>query len=321
MADINITLSIPSAGLNGGLGGAGGADNLNSGLGNNGLSGKKSTAQENQLLEALAVVLTALLPSLLNNNGAQGGGAGNALGGGQGNGLGGQGNGLSGGLDNGLGSGSGDGLGASGGQGQNGLTDMLTKLLDLLMPKDGAQGGQGNGLGGGLGGAGGSGGASGAQGTGGASGAGGAGGAGGLEDLSKSLLQDTGENSLGNGISPTQDGGGQISDNPLLKILLALVALLMESQKNQFGQPQGGAGGGNGTGGGAPVSGGSSTPTAGNATAAGGGAAPEIGGIAAAGASNNASELADGKGQAGNNSLGLTPTADAVGADTGKTTV
>ncbi|MBI0499005.1 type III effector protein, partial [Dickeya dianthicola] len=176
----------------------------------------------------------------------------------------------------------------------------------------------------------GSGGASGAQGTGGASGAGGAGsagGAGGLEGLSKSLLQDTGENSLGNGISPTQDGGGQISDNPLLKILLALVALLMESQKNQFGQPQGGAGGGNGAGG-APVSGGSSTPTAGNATAAGGGAAPilsgaapEIGGIAAAGASNNASELTDGKGQAGNNSLGLTPTADAVGADTGKTTV
>ncbi|NPE55118.1 type III effector protein, partial [Dickeya dadantii] len=117
MADINITLSIPSAGMNGGLGGVGGADNLNSGLGNNGLSGKKSTAQENQLLEALAVVLTALLPNLLNNNGGQGGdsplgrssdalgggGAGNALGGGQGNGLGG-------GLDNGLGSGSG-GLG------------------------------------------------------------------------------------------------------------------------------------------------------------------------------------------------------------------
>ncbi|MZG23252.1 type III effector protein, partial [Dickeya dianthicola] len=108
MADINITLSIPSAGLNGGLGGAGGADNLNSGLGNNGLSGKKSTAQENQLLEALAVVLTALLPSLLNNNGAQGGGdsplgrSSDALGGGQGNGLGGQGNGL-GGQGNGLG--------------------------------------------------------------------------------------------------------------------------------------------------------------------------------------------------------------------------
>ncbi|UMB79230.1 type III effector protein [Dickeya fangzhongdai] len=332
MADINITLSIPSAGLNGGLGGVGGADNLNSGLGNNGLSGKKSTAQENQLLEALAVVLTALLPSLLNNNGGQGGGdsplgrtsdalggggAGNALGGGQGNGLGG-------GLENGLGSGSGglaDGLGASGGQGQNGLTDILTKLLDLLMPKDGAQGGQGL-QGGGLGGAGGSDGASGAQGAG---GAGGASGTGGLEDLSKSLLQDTGESSLGNGISPTQDGGGQISDNPLLKILLALVALLMESQKNQFGQPQGGSGGA------APVSGssagGSSAPSVGNATGAtpavGGGAAPilsgaapETGGIAAAGAGNNAGELADGKGQPG-----LTPASDAIGADSGKTTV
>ncbi|ATZ94570.1 type III effector protein [Dickeya fangzhongdai] len=337
MADINITLSIPSAGLNGGLGGVGGADNLNSGLGNNGLSGKKSTAQENQLLEALAVVLTALLPSLLNNNGGQGGGdsplgrtsdalggggAGNALGGGQGNGLGG-------GLDKGLGSGSGglaDGLGASGGQGQNGLTDILTKLLDLLMPKDGAQGGQGL-QGGGLGGAGSSGGASGAQGAGGAGGAGGASGTGGLEDLSKSLLQDTGESSLGNGISPTQDGGGQISDNPLLKILLALVALLMESQKNQFGQPQGGSGGGNGSGGAAPVSGGSSAPGVGNATGAapavGGGAAPilsgaapETGGIAAAGAGNNAGELADGKGQPG-----LTPAPDAIGVDSGKTTV
>jgi len=127
-------------------------------------------------------------------------------------------------------------------------------------------------------------------------------------------LQDTGESSLGNGISPTQDGGGQISDNPLLKILLALVALLMESQKNQFGQPQGGSGGGNGSGSGAPVSGGGagggSAPGVGNATSAapavGGGAAPilsgaapETGGIAAAGASNNAGELADGKGQPG----------------------
>ncbi|KHN49276.1 type III effector protein, partial [Dickeya fangzhongdai] len=135
------------------------------------------------------------------------------------------------------------------------------------------------------------------------------------------LLQDTGESSLGNGISPTQDGGGQISDNPLLKILLALVALLMESQKNQFGQPQGGSGGA------APVSGGSSAPGVGNATGAapavGGGAAPilsgaapETGGIAAAGAGNNASELADGKGQPG-----LTPAPDAIGADSGKTTV
>ncbi|MBT1432258.1 hypothetical protein [Dickeya dianthicola] len=71
MADISITLSIPSAGLQGGLGGLGGADSTsNSGLGNNGASGNKSSSQENKLLEALAVVLTALL----SNGGAQGSG-------------------------------------------------------------------------------------------------------------------------------------------------------------------------------------------------------------------------------------------------------
>ncbi|GAB7268673.1 hypothetical protein DZS_00650 [Dickeya ananatis] len=149
MADINITLSLPSAGLNGGLGGVGGADNLNNGLRGNGLSGNKSSAQENKLLEALAVLMTALLPSLLNNKDGQGSGdsplgrTSDALGGGAGNAQGGgQSNGLGDGLNSGL-SGLGDSAGANGSQGQNGLTDMLTKLLDLLMPKNGAQGGQG----------------------------------------------------------------------------------------------------------------------------------------------------------------------------------
>ncbi|MEM0674979.1 pectate lyase [Dickeya oryzae] len=60
----------------------------------------------------------------------------------------------------------------------------------------------------------------------------------GLENLSKSLLQDVGESALGNGISPTQDGGGHISENPLSKLLLSLIAMLMENQKNQHIQPQ-----------------------------------------------------------------------------------
>ncbi|WP_238555699.1 pectate lyase, partial [Dickeya solani] len=126
------------------------------------------------------------------------------------------------------------------------------------------------------------GGLSGAQGSGGAQGAGGAPG---LEDLSKSLLQDSGESALSNGISPTQDGGGQIGDNPLLKILLALVAMLMENQKNQFGQPQDGAGGNSG-GGAAPSvgggAGGGAAPSVGGG--AGGGAAPSVGGGAGGGA-------------------------------------
>ncbi|WP_248589727.1 pectate lyase [Dickeya zeae] len=284
MADINITLSLPSAGLNGGLGGVGGADNLNNGLGGNGLSGNKSSAQDNKLLEALAVIMTALLPSLLNNKDGQsggdsplgrtsdglGGGAGNAQGGGQSNGLGD-------GLNSGLSS-LGDGAGANGNQGQNGLTDMLTKLLDLLMPKNGAQGGQG--LQG-----------SGLDGSGGAGGASGPGGTGGLEDLSKSLLQDSGENSLGNGISPTQDGGGQISDNPLVKILMALVAMLMENQKNQFGQPQDGAGNN---------SGGGSTPSVGGSAgggvspSVGGGASPSVGGSNATGATGGSGTVSTG---------------------------
>ncbi|MGM3173132.1 type III effector protein [Dickeya lacustris] len=296
MADINITLSIPGAGMGGGLGGAGGvggADSLGNALGGNGPGGKKSTAQENQLLEALAVVLTALLPTLLNgaagqgNSGAGGGlggaggvgaGAGNGLGADTGGGLGGA-SGLGGGLDSGLGGGLGNS--ASGSQGQNGLTDILTKLLDMLIPKNGASGAQG------AGGAGGGDALSGAQGAG---GAGGAGGTQGLEDLSKSLLQDSGANGLSNGISPTQDGGGQISDNPLLKILLALVALLMENQKNQFGQPQGDAAGGSG----APVSGAPAASAAGSAPAstgttapATGGSAPKTGGVSGSNTDNN----------------------------------
>ncbi|WP_263083274.1 pectate lyase [Dickeya solani] len=275
MADISITLSIPSAGLQGGLGGVGGADRTNNnGLGSNGLSGNKSS-QEGKLLEALAVILT----SLLGNGGAQGNGSNplersnDAIGG----------NNSAGGTDGAQGGGGlGNSQGLGGGQGQNGLGDLLTKLLDVLMPKNGAQGGQGlqgNGVNGGSGD---NGGLSGAQGSGGAQGAGGAPG---LEDLSKSLLQDSGESALSNGISPTQDGGGQIGDNPLLKILLALVAMLMENQKNQFGQPQDGAGGNSG-GGAAPSvgggAGGGAAPSVGGG--AGGGAAPSVGGGAGGGA-------------------------------------
>ncbi|QWT40945.1 pectate lyase [Dickeya dadantii] len=287
MADISITLSIPNSGLQGGLGGVGGADRINNnGLGSNGLSGNKSS-QEGKLLEALAVILT----SLLGNGGAQGNGSNplersnDALGGNNG----------AGGADGAQGGGGlGNSQGLGGGQGQNGLGDLLTKLLDVLMPKNGAQGGQGlqgNGVNGGSGD---NGGLSGAQGSGGAQGAGGAPG---LEDLSKSLLQDSGESALSNGISPTQDGGGQIGDNPLLKILLALVAMLMENQKNQFGQPQDGAGGNSGGGaapsvgggagsGAAPSvgggSGGGAVPSVGGGT--GGGAAPSVGGGAGGGA-------------------------------------
>ncbi|GAB7268674.1 hypothetical protein DZS_00660 [Dickeya ananatis] len=108
-----------------------------------------------------------------------------------------------------------------------------------------------------------------------------------------------------------------------MKILMALVAMLMENQKNQFGQPQGGSGGGSGA---APVSGGNAAPSVGGTTpAAGGGVnpvlsgtAPETGGIAPTGASHNASELTDSKGGA---PFGMAPAPAEAGSDTGKATV
>ncbi|MBJ7220878.1 MULTISPECIES: pectate lyase [unclassified Brenneria] len=116
--------------------------------------------------------------------------------------------------------------GSSGGQnaGQNSsAADMLMKLLEALIPND-AQNNTSSGAG---------------QGAGASplSGAAGSGDAQQPEDLSRKLLQDTTDNALSNAISPTGDGGGQISDNPLLKALLELIANLMDAQKGAFGQP------------------------------------------------------------------------------------
>ncbi|WP_035342482.1 pectate lyase [Dickeya sp. DW 0440] len=284
MADISITISIPRTGLNGGVGGTDALNN--SGIGNKGGAGAPSQGQD-KLLQALAVVLSALLPGMANNGNGQP--PGNDPLGRSSDALGGQGNGGVGGLPgNSNSNGSNGGLPhsqAGGSPGQNALGDLLTRLMDILMPKDGSQSGQGlqNGAGGGL---------SGTQGSGGASGSGASSGP---EELSKSLLQDAGESTLGNGISPTQDGGGQISDNPLLKILLSLIAMMMENQKNQFGQPQ--EGGGNG-GGAAPSAAGPAIPSVGGgsgssaAPSAAGQATPSVGGGSGGGAAPSAAGTA-----------------------------
>ncbi|WP_416354405.1 pectate lyase [Prodigiosinella confusarubida] len=110
------------------------------------------------------------------------------------------------------------------------------------------------------------------------------------QDLSRSLLQDTGESALNNSISPTQDGGGQISDNKLLMMILELLSRLMDNQKSQFGDPQSGSddsGGmstpttsGGGSGGGTPSAGGGGigggTPSVGGGGTGGG--TPSVGG-------------------------------------------
>lgn len=204
MADMTITLSIqPGAGLS--------STGLNSPLsGSNSGASQRSAQQDSQLMEALGTLLSALLPNAQGNTPSSTDGS--PLG--------------QGGADN----------GGSSALGQNGSpADMLMKLLEtLIQGKNGQE--AGNPLSSGSSGAaGGNGGASPLTGS---PGTGGAGGTQNPEDLSRSLLQDSAGSALDNAISPTADGGGQLSGNDLLKALLELIGNLMDSQKGEFGQPQ-----------------------------------------------------------------------------------
>lgn len=245
MADMTITLSIqPGAGLS--------STGLNSPLsGSNGGASPRSAQQDSQLMEALGTLLSALLPN------AQGNAPSSTDGGTLGQG--------------------GAGNGGSSALGQNGSpADILMKLLEtLIQGKNGQE--AGNPLSSGSSGAAGGNGA--ASPLAGSSGTGGAGGTQNPEDLSRSLLQDSAGSALDNAISPTADGGGQLSGNDLLKALLELIGNLMDSQKGEFGQPQekGQPQGGGSPSVGAPQAssgGGAGSPAAPSAPFAGGGGSP-----------------------------------------------
>ncbi|MEQ9885819.1 pectate lyase [Pectobacterium zantedeschiae] len=238
MADMTITLSIqPSAGLS--------STGLNSPLsGSNGGASPRSEQQDSQLMEALGTLLSALLPNSQSNTPSSTDSS--PLG------------------QTGAGNGGNSALGQSGSP-----TDMLMKLLEALIPSKNAQE-AGNPLSSGSSGA--AGGNNGASPLTGSSGAGGAGSAQNPEDLSRSLLQDSAGSALDNAINPTADGGGQLSGNDLLKALLELIGNLMDSQKGEFGQPQGN---GQSQGGGSPST---SAPQASSGGNGGSPAAPSGGG-------------------------------------------
>ncbi|GLW37524.1 hypothetical protein Pcaca04_14600 [Pectobacterium carotovorum subsp. carotovorum] len=201
MADMTITLSIqPGAGLS--------STGLNSPLsGSNSGASPRSAQQDSQLMEALGTLLSALLPNAQGNTPSS--------------------------TDGGTQSQPGAGNSSSSALGQNGSpADMLMKLLETLIQGKNGQD-AGNPLSSGT--AGGNGGASPLAGS---SGTGGASGTQNPENLSRSLLQDSAGSALDNAISPTADGGGQLSSNDLLKALLELIGNLMDSQKGEFGQPQ-----------------------------------------------------------------------------------
>lgn len=245
MADMTITLSIqPGAGLS--------STGLNSPLsGSNGGASPRSAQQDSQLMEALGTLLSALLPNAQGNTPSSTDGSP-------------------------LGQ-TGAGNSGSSPLGQNGNpADMLMKLLETLIPgKNGQE--AGNPLSSGSSGA--AGGSGGASPLAGSSGTGGAGGAQNPENLSRSLLQDSAGSALDNAISPTADGGGQLSGNALLKALMELIGNLMDSQKGEFGQPQekGQSQGGGSPSVGAPQAssgGGGGSPAALSAPSAGGGGSP-----------------------------------------------
>ncbi|MBN3230017.1 pectate lyase [Pectobacterium brasiliense] len=245
MADMTITLSIqPGAGLS--------STGLNSPLSSsNGGASPRSAQQDSQLMEALGTLLSALLPNAQGNTPSSTDGSP-------------------------LGQ-TGAGNGGSSPLGQNGNpADMLMKLLETLIPgKNGQE--AGNPLSSGSSGA--AGGSGGASPMAGPSGMGGAGGAQNPENLSRSLLQDSAGSALDNAISPTADGGGQLSGNALLKALMELIGNLMDSQKGEFGQPQekGQSQGGGAPSVGAPQAssgGGGGSPAALSAPSAGGGGSP-----------------------------------------------
>ncbi|MFP1905078.1 pectate lyase [Lonsdalea quercina] len=101
------------------------------------------------------------------------------------------------------------GIGGRDGQNQRNQLEMLGKLLDTLMPQNGQSTQQ--------------------SATSSATHP---------QDLSRDTLQNAGSQALQGSLSPTQDGGGQFSSDQLSQTLMQLIAMLMDNQKSQFGQPQ-----------------------------------------------------------------------------------
>ncbi|MGE8187533.1 hypothetical protein [Pseudomonas sp. NPDC086278] len=127
--------------------------------------------------------------------------------------------------------------GTGGGSAKDILTQVLMALFEKILGGDGSKGADGNKSAE-------NGGVSGLGGAKGASGAGGADGGSSVEEQANTLLKSLGEGSLDKSISPTGDGGGQVSQDDKLKELLEMIGQFMDSHPETFGTPAAGAGGG-----------------------------------------------------------------------------
>ncbi|MCX8957623.1 pectate lyase [Erwinia psidii] len=106
------------------------------------------------------------------------------------------------------------------------------------------------------------------------------------QDASQSTLNDMSSNGLDQSISSDGQGGGTISDNPIMKALLKLIAQMMDAQNNQFGQPDSGDDSASGGG----------TTAAGTSTGSGN---------AAGGSSKGGTSLADSSASGGTSDSGI----------------
>ncbi|MBT2298548.1 pectate lyase [Pseudomonas fluorescens] len=116
------------------------------------------------------------------------------------------------------------------------LTQILMALFEKILGAEGGKGGEGGQAAAGAGGGGGGGvnGLSGAKNLGGAEGTADSGS---VEDLVNTLMKSLGEGSLNNTLSPTANGGAQVSQDDKLKELLEMIGQFMDSHPETFGTP------------------------------------------------------------------------------------
>ncbi|WP_370417180.1 pectate lyase (plasmid) [Pantoea vagans] len=215
---------------------------------------------------------------------------------------------------------------------QQTIEQMAQLLAELLKPLLSSQSGDSSSDANGtspLSGLGNTGGTSGASGNSLLSGLGGAGGLSGQngsvsgtsQDDSQSTLNDMSSNGLDQSLSSDGQGGGNISDNPLLKALLKFIAQMMDGLNGQFGQPDGSddsssSGGGtslaDGSGGGGS---GGSSPFSGTSLADGSGGGSSSGGSSLTGGAGGGSSLGGGSGG------GFSPSASTVSSGQGGTSL
>lgn len=137
----------------------------------------------------------------------------------------------------------GDGKGNTGSLDADSSKELLTQILMALFEKIlGGEGGKGGEGGQGVGGNG-AGGVSGLGGQAPGGGVGGTDGSGSIEDLVNTLMKSLGEGSLNNALSPTANGGAQVSQDDKLRELLEMIGQFMDSHPETFGTP-GSPGGG-----------------------------------------------------------------------------